>query len=103
MKEVRLSPAASLELQDAMAWYETKARDLGAELFAEVRHAFDLIAEYPAGWRSAGNGFRRITLDRFPFVLIYAEEEVEIVVYVVAHTSRKPDYWRKRVADEKQP
>lgn len=34
---------------------------------------------------------------QFPYVLHYLLREEEIIVYAVAHTHRKPEYWIKRI------
>ncbi len=41
---------------------------------------------------------RRFLLDRFPYSVIAACLEDELVVVAIAHHSRKPGYWRKRLA-----
>jgi len=35
---------------------------------------------------------------RFPFLIVYAMLGDQLVVIAVAHTSRKPGYWRERLA-----
>jgi toxin ParE1/3/4 len=40
---------------------------------------------------------RRYVLRRFPYVLVYLVEPGEIVVLAVAHTHRRPGYWRRRL------
>jgi hypothetical protein len=40
---------------------------------------------------------RKFVLQRFPFSLIYSLSPDVLRVEVVAHQSRRPDYWRSRV------
>jgi hypothetical protein len=41
---------------------------------------------------------RRYLLRRFPFVLIYREQTTAgIQLVAVAHTSRRPNYWKQRI------
>jgi mRNA-degrading endonuclease RelE of RelBE toxin-antitoxin system len=40
---------------------------------------------------------RRCRLRRFPYGLIYAIDEGDILIVAVAHTHRRPDYWRDRM------
>ena len=42
-------------------------------------------------------GYRRINLKVFPFYLAYVTEGELIWVLAVAHVSRKPGYWKKRL------
>ncbi len=37
--------------------------------------------------------------NRFPFAIIYIERDQEFFVIAVAHTSRKPDYWKDRLRE----
>ncbi|MBL8683290.1 MAG: type II toxin-antitoxin system RelE/ParE family toxin [Myxococcales bacterium] len=39
---------------------------------------------------------RRLLLARFPFHLVYRVAPAELVVIAVAHTKRRPGYWKAR-------
>jgi hypothetical protein len=40
---------------------------------------------------------RRFLLHRFPYLLIYREREDGVIqILAVAHTSRRPGYWKER-------
>jgi len=41
---------------------------------------------------------RRAVLPRFAFTIVYVDDAAAIVVIAVAHTGRKPGYWRSRIA-----
>lgn len=40
---------------------------------------------------------RRLPLRHFPFLLIYREHAEHLEIVALAHTSRRPGYWRDRV------
>ena len=40
--------------------------------------------------------FRFVTLDQFPYSVIYVETATAVVLLAVAHHSRRPGYWRRR-------
>lgn len=42
--------------------------------------------------------YRRVLTTRFPYALIHRTPPDEIVIVAVAHTSRRPGYWRDREA-----
>ena len=96
MKKIRLARFARDELRSARNWYAALGPELAARFIAEVREARRLIGENPAAWKPLGEGVRQIRLKRFPYLLIYVEEEKEIVVYAVAHERREPNYWKPR-------
>lgn len=41
---------------------------------------------------------RRVPLRHFPFLLVYREYPDNLEIVALAHTSRKPKYWRSRMA-----
>jgi len=78
-------------------WYDQQRPGLGDELLDEVARGIALLKEYPEAAPSIGGGFRRLLLARFPVGLIYRLDDGDIIVGAVAHTSRKPGYWRRRL------
>jgi toxin ParE2 len=62
-----------------------------------VLGAADRIARFPEAWQPLGEGLRRCRLSRFPYALIYAVNNSDILVVAVAHLHRRPDYWRDRL------
>ena len=96
MKKIRLVRSARDEFRSARNWYAGLGPELAARFIAEVREARRWIAENPAAWKPLGEGVRQIRLKRFPYLLVYVEEEKEIIVYAVAHVRREPNYWNPR-------
>ena len=47
-------------------------------------------------WRNTHKATR---LSIFPFDIVFEEFDDHIVIYAVAHTKRKPGYWRERLND----
>ena len=76
---------------DAYEWYNQQQDGLGETFLAALESAYTKILKYPASYGFIENGFRRIRLRRFPFVVIYEIIEKELIVYAVFHTSRNPD------------
>ena len=94
---VRLLAAASLELDDALAWYGSQSPVLERRFLEEIGKGRARIAEYPNAWHPLGEGVRQFRLERFPYGLIYVITASEIVVMAVAHLHREPGYWRDRI------
>ena len=97
LKTVRVHPEASAELAAAIDWYGSGAPALGVDLRADVAKAIERLASAPRAWPRVSARLRRILLDRFPYGISYAERDDHILVVAVAHASRRPGYWRKRV------
>jgi plasmid stabilization system protein ParE len=92
MRVVFLEPAAR-ELQSAVRYYELELAGLGQQFKQEVRRAVRRITEYPEAWSIERDSIRRCLLHRFPYKLLYAIRDQQIIVLAVAHQHRKPDYW----------
>jgi plasmid stabilization system protein ParE len=99
VKTVRLSTDASVELAETVAFYEKHQTGLGAAFVIEFEKSVQLIQHYPESGRPIGNRFRRVLTNRFPYALIYIERDEEFFVIAVAHTSRRPGYWKDRLTD----
>jgi toxin ParE1/3/4 len=99
MKTARIAPPASEELAEAVRWYEVKHVGLGGEFFDAVVRAIDLVRHQPeiGAPRSDGLGHRRILVDRFPYQVVYRVRGDELYVVAVAHLSRQPGYWKRRL------
>lgn len=102
MRRVRIHAAAAEEAAEAAAWYERERPGLGADFLRAVDAALDLLeAEVlplvtvpgVAGTR----GIKRLILRRFPFAVVVRESATELVVIAIAHTARRPGYWRGRL------
>lgn len=97
--KLRLLHIAELELNAAMRGYRDKGEDIGERFLVELRIASNRIVETPHAWHPLGNGLRRIRLNRFPYGLIYAVLDNEILIVAVHHHSRRPRRWRDRMSE----
>lgn len=94
-------PEAQAEFAADVDWYD--ARDLGVGTrFAEAaRAAIDAAVDDPEAW-ATWPGWDRQPVVRskgvtgLPFKVIYFVEHDMLTVVAVAHTKRRPGYWRDR-------
>lgn len=100
---VHFGPEAEEELSAAVTFYEERREGLGVALLLTVDHAVAALrggqlSRYPLVPEvSRSLGVRRLLLRRFPFAIVFVELADEIRVLAVAHTSRRPGYWRDRL------
>jgi len=92
----RYLPLAREELNEATAFYETSVPGLGEAFLDDVERAIEMLRESPGIGAPVGRRFRKSILRRFPFSVVYALREEEIVIVAVAHQRRRPGYWRGR-------
>jgi plasmid stabilization system protein ParE len=94
---VRFLLPAAAELDDAVTFYEKREVGLGSEFSSEVQRSLARIEDFPNAWRKLGARVRWHRLNRFPYGIVYAVLQDEIVVVAVMHMKQKPGYWRKRL------
>ena len=96
MTRYRYLPAAREDLNEAAAFYEASVPGLGDAFLDDVERAIESIRENPQIGAPIGRAFRRVILRRFPFSIVYAERDDEIVIVAIAHDRRRPGYWLGR-------
>lgn len=99
MFKVDVHPDVYAELEHSRAWYEERAKNLGADFLEEVDRAIETVREAPAIWplRDGSRGIRRYLIHRFPYGVVYRIKDRVIQIIAVMHFRRHPDYWRKRL------
>ena len=93
----RLLPPAKQELQEAARFYENRVPGLGQDFLREVRKTIHRIIRWPNAWHPLDAEIRRCRTHRFPYGIIYAVENGEVVILSVMHLRRHPDSWRKNL------
>jgi toxin ParE1/3/4 len=80
--------------------YDRERPGLGDEFLDEVASGLARIREYPHA-HPPMDEYRRYIMRRFPFSLIYGIGVDTIVIVAVAHHSRRPGYWKRRLKKER--
>lgn len=95
-------PEAEEELREALSWYETRRAGLGLEFLGVVEAATDRAASTPLRWPTweLDERYRRVVLQRFPYLLFYELRPDAIEFVAVAHARREPGYWLDRTQRE---
>lgn len=99
MKRARFITPARREFLSAVAYYNGKEPGLGARFAAAVEEATMRALAFPLTGSPASQNTRRVFIKDFPFALIYRPHFDGIVIFAVAHHSRRPEYWQLRVQD----
>lgn len=97
MKPIIIHSKARAELDKAIAYYEQQKAGLGLALQSAIEQAIGRIQQNPqVGAPYKTTEFRHYVVQRFPYVVFYAELEEPIWIVAIAHGKRRPDYWRRR-------
>jgi hypothetical protein len=97
VKQIIIDSEAENELSDSVAFYERREPGLGLEFERAAREAVQTIQVDPERHPLQKDGTRRLVMERFPFVIHYADLPSSLWVLAFAHASRKPGYWRRRL------
>ena len=96
---VRFLDAAALEVDEAVAYYNSKHDGLGRDFATAVAAVLGRIEARPMAWLKVSSRLRRCRLSRFPYGVLYAPLPGEIIVVAVMHDRRAPMYWRDRLQE----
>ncbi|HSR97526.1 MAG TPA: type II toxin-antitoxin system RelE/ParE family toxin [Kofleriaceae bacterium] len=95
---IELLPRAEKELEHAQGWYETRREGLGGRFLDEVEAMLARISTGPQRfprWMDDAR-YQRAVLSRFPYMVMFIANTPRrtVTVVAIAHTSRKPGYWK---------
>lgn len=93
----RFHPEAKTEFFDAVAHYESRKPGLGPDFYDEVMAAIRNIVNHPKAWPRIDGDIRRCQTHRFPFGVIYSNEQRFVLIIAVMHLRRAPGYWKYRI------
>lgn len=89
---------ATREFVAARRWYARRSPAAEARFVAAVAAAVRVIDANPAIGSPSVGPYRWVRLRRFPYLFHYEQTAPTVVkVYAVAHASRRPGYWLRRV------
>lgn len=91
-------PEARFEFRESAAFYEGCRSGLGVAFADEIESVIERILEAPDRWPFLEQDVRRCLAHRFPFGVLYTIEQDYVLIIAVMHCSRRPGYWRHRVA-----
>lgn len=96
-RRIRLHPAALQELEEAAAFYDLQSSGLGEAFLDDFERAGGQILLLPDSSPIASRHARRKLMARFPYAVVYSLIDDDVFVLAVAHSRRRPFYWRDRL------
>lgn len=92
-----LQPAAVLDVEEAVAFYESRTPGLGDRFVGELERILAIVREHPRRFPCFHGEARKAWLRRFPFAVVYRVDEDFVVVLGCFHARRSPAKVRKRI------
>lgn len=97
MREPHWSPPAEREFHRAVRWYAAERPGVDIDFTEAVYLAVQHATEFPDHGSPDLYGTRKMVLQRFPYDVSYIQRGEGVYIIAVAHHSRKPGYWRRRL------
>ncbi len=97
MLEIEYHPEARLEVIEADQWYSEIDEQVGEQFKIELARSEGQVKRNPETWGRYLHGTQAFRFRRFPFVLAYIQRGDQLFVVALAHTRRKPGYWKNRI------
>jgi toxin ParE1/3/4 len=100
-RPLRLDREAEEELEAAWRWYEERRPGLGREFLDSIKEALLRLEGPTVSLLVEGVptdlGVRRLLVRRFPYSVVFVDLPTERRVLAIAHSRRRPGFWRKRL------
>jgi toxin ParE1/3/4 len=98
MPRVLFTDAAQADLADTLSWYEAHAPEIVSRFREALRAVMARIERNPQQFTPSPHGTRKALLRRFPYLVIFREQDEAAYVVAVFHTSRDPQIWERRTS-----
>ena len=97
MSLVEFHRLAAREFREARAWYAKRSPETAERFTHAVDASVTRILSDPVALPIVLRNTRSVRVKRFPYRLVFEQRpQQRILILAVAHTSRRPDYWRRR-------
>lgn len=87
---------ARRDFDESFDWYVARSPQTAIRFADSLDAALKNVEENPMRFDSLDGVHREFPLKRFPFRIVYRVVESRILVVAIAHTMRRPGYWRNR-------
>ena len=89
--KIRYTDTATVELENILEYIAQQNPAAAIKVAARIEQTISVLADFPDIAQTTDElGVRRMPVGRFPFLIFYTVENVEIVVLYVRHSAREP-------------
>jgi len=94
---VSFNRLAIKDYREARDWYAERSGEAAADFIKAIDAAVARIIREHDSLPIVSKKFRRVRVSKFPYIVVfYPRSEYDLRIVAVAHTSRRPGYWRRR-------
>lgn len=97
IRRVEFHAHAEREIHSAGRWYRRRSPSSAQRFLQAVNEAVQRIVTAADLGSPYQDQIRWMRVKRFPYLIYYEIRDPHpIYIYAIAHTSRRPNYWRRR-------
>ncbi len=93
----KLKAEAKKDILDAAEWYELQQSGIGESFYNEIIDKLEDISKRPKGNPTFYKEYRRASLKKFPYWIVYIIKEPIILILSVWHKKRNPEFLIRNV------
>jgi len=93
----KLKAEAKKDILDAAEWYELQQYGVGESFYHDVLEKIEDISKRPKGHPTFYKEYRRASLKKFPYWIVYIIKEPTILILSVWHKKRNPEFLIRNV------
>jgi plasmid stabilization system protein ParE len=97
--EVIMPADAEQDVDEAILWYEEQQTGLGLRFYFSLLQRLESLKANPTYYTFIHKEYRRITIDPFPYSIVYKVYDTTVVVLAVFHQSKNPAALLKRIKE----
>jgi toxin ParE1/3/4 len=97
VKIIEFGLGARADFDESFDWYAERSEAAATGFCAAIEHAFEAILTNPGRCSRAALNCQYYSLKRYPFRVIFRQDETRILIVAIAHAKREPDYWHRRI------
>ena len=91
------TPIALFEVDETADWYEKELSGLGKRFLLDISSTIEILKRNPFTFSILYNDIRRAGLKKFPFIILYIINDLDINIIGVINTKRSKRYIRRRL------
>jgi plasmid stabilization system protein ParE len=88
------------DYQEAANWYSQRGSALALRFVNSIEEGIWRASQTPERWTIIEEDIHRCLTHVFPYGILYTIESDYVLIVAVMHCSRKPGYWRHRLAND---
>ena len=94
---IQLTKEAINDIAGIVGWYDEQKNNLGNKFIEHLHLVFSSIEANPGSFSKFYKQIRKVSLQKFPYIVLFKEEKTSIIILAVFHTSRNPKRIIKRI------